>query len=367
MQVPVELLLVNVEIRYRTPEVPPPLGQPARLNHLPGLQEGRDGMDEAVRQGAQPVPKGAGVAACTGPLPVPSSSIEFAAQCISSVEQRLEAGGVYTKSALLSLSFLRGQSPSFHSHRKKTQSVFLSLPGYSPFPIPQEKHNISLLNKKCTPHSHYHSKYAKSASFFTPFPSSQNINKIPLRLKDEMQYWIRADARFQEIVRHSCIIIDLIQRSQQGFNGSKTCGRGRKREDGSSWKGLRPTTYPWTRESSVKTQPRLTVSPEKARPCEERRRSKRKKLKLNPLSRLAQKARKKNKLTKMWYHVADTTGLSPFTIFITAPLPLHRDVSQLSQENEGFLSEFKCFLWKSYKILAKFLRIKQALGSIWDN
>jgi len=44
-----ELLLVNVEAWHRAPEVPPPGGQHAGLHHLPGLQEGHDVVDEAIR------------------------------------------------------------------------------------------------------------------------------------------------------------------------------------------------------------------------------------------------------------------------------------------------------------------------------
>jgi len=44
-----ELLLVNVEAWHRAPEVPPSGGQHAGLHHLPGLQEGDDVVDEAIR------------------------------------------------------------------------------------------------------------------------------------------------------------------------------------------------------------------------------------------------------------------------------------------------------------------------------
>jgi hypothetical protein len=51
----VELIKVNVKAWHRAPEVPPPCGQQACLNRLPGFQEGHDDMKEAVWQRAQPV------------------------------------------------------------------------------------------------------------------------------------------------------------------------------------------------------------------------------------------------------------------------------------------------------------------------
>uniref|UniRef100_A0A0A9CYB0 Uncharacterized protein n=1 Tax=Arundo donax TaxID=35708 RepID=A0A0A9CYB0_ARUDO len=67
-----ELIKVDVEARHGVPEVPPPRGQHARLHRLPGLHEGHDGVEEAVRQGAQTVrvaDEAAAGATCTGPLP----------------------------------------------------------------------------------------------------------------------------------------------------------------------------------------------------------------------------------------------------------------------------------------------------------
>uniref|UniRef100_A0A0A9BUY5 Uncharacterized protein n=1 Tax=Arundo donax TaxID=35708 RepID=A0A0A9BUY5_ARUDO len=46
----VELLLVDVEAGHGAPG-----GEHACLHNLPGLHEGHDVVDEAVRQGAQPV------------------------------------------------------------------------------------------------------------------------------------------------------------------------------------------------------------------------------------------------------------------------------------------------------------------------
>jgi len=63
-----ELLHIDVEAGDGTPEVLPPGGQHAGLHHLPGLHEGHDVVDEAIRQGAQPVAAGQAAAACTGPL-----------------------------------------------------------------------------------------------------------------------------------------------------------------------------------------------------------------------------------------------------------------------------------------------------------
>ena len=66
-----ELLLVDVDAGHRAPEVLPPGGQHAGLHHLPGLHEGHDVVDEAIRQGAEPVAAGqAAAAACTGPLSI---------------------------------------------------------------------------------------------------------------------------------------------------------------------------------------------------------------------------------------------------------------------------------------------------------
>jgi hypothetical protein len=50
-----ELPLVDVEARHGAPQVPPPRGEHARLHGLPGLEARKDGMEEIVRQGAQPV------------------------------------------------------------------------------------------------------------------------------------------------------------------------------------------------------------------------------------------------------------------------------------------------------------------------
>uniref|UniRef100_A0A0D9ZL45 Uncharacterized protein n=1 Tax=Oryza glumipatula TaxID=40148 RepID=A0A0D9ZL45_9ORYZ len=60
-----ELPMIYIEARHGAPEVLPPLGQHARLHHLPGLHEGHDDMEEAVRQRAEPID---GDAAFTGPL-----------------------------------------------------------------------------------------------------------------------------------------------------------------------------------------------------------------------------------------------------------------------------------------------------------
>jgi hypothetical protein len=49
LSLPLCFLLSSVEARHGVPEVPPPLGQHACLNRLPGLHEGHDDMDEAVR------------------------------------------------------------------------------------------------------------------------------------------------------------------------------------------------------------------------------------------------------------------------------------------------------------------------------
>jgi len=66
-----ELLLVDVEAGDGAPEVLPPGGQHAGLHHLPGLHEGHDVVDEAIRQGAETVAAGqAAAAACTGPLSI---------------------------------------------------------------------------------------------------------------------------------------------------------------------------------------------------------------------------------------------------------------------------------------------------------
>jgi hypothetical protein len=62
----VEFWQVDVKIRHGTPEVTPPLGQHARLYHLVCLEERHDGVDEGIRQGAQPVV--AVGAPCTGPF-----------------------------------------------------------------------------------------------------------------------------------------------------------------------------------------------------------------------------------------------------------------------------------------------------------
>ena len=58
-----ELILVDVEAGHGAPEVLPPGGQHAGLHHLPGLHEGHDVVDEAIRQGAQPVAAGQAAAA----------------------------------------------------------------------------------------------------------------------------------------------------------------------------------------------------------------------------------------------------------------------------------------------------------------
>ena len=63
-----ELVLVDVKAGDGAPEALPPGGQHAGLHHLPGLHEGHDVVDEAIRQGAQPVAAGQAAAACTGPL-----------------------------------------------------------------------------------------------------------------------------------------------------------------------------------------------------------------------------------------------------------------------------------------------------------
>jgi len=69
-----ELLLVDVEAGDGAPEVLLPGGQHTGLHHLAGLHEGHDVVDEAIRQGAQPVAAGqaaaaaAAAASCTGPL-----------------------------------------------------------------------------------------------------------------------------------------------------------------------------------------------------------------------------------------------------------------------------------------------------------
>jgi hypothetical protein len=62
----VEFWQVDVKIRHGTPEVTPPLGQHARLYHLVCVEERHDGVDEGIRQGAQPVV--AVGAPCTGPF-----------------------------------------------------------------------------------------------------------------------------------------------------------------------------------------------------------------------------------------------------------------------------------------------------------
>jgi hypothetical protein len=41
---------VDVDARHGAPEMPPPPGEHGRSDHLPGVEEGEDGVDEAVRQ-----------------------------------------------------------------------------------------------------------------------------------------------------------------------------------------------------------------------------------------------------------------------------------------------------------------------------
>jgi hypothetical protein len=65
----VEFWQVDVKIRHGTPEVPPPLGQHARLDHLVSLEERHDGVDEGIRQGAQPVLGRDVACTCTGLFP----------------------------------------------------------------------------------------------------------------------------------------------------------------------------------------------------------------------------------------------------------------------------------------------------------
>lgn len=55
-----EILAVEVEARQGTPQIPPPLGQHARLHRLPGGEGGQDGVEEAIRQSAQPIAGGSG-------------------------------------------------------------------------------------------------------------------------------------------------------------------------------------------------------------------------------------------------------------------------------------------------------------------
>uniref|UniRef100_A0A0E0P9J9 Uncharacterized protein n=1 Tax=Oryza rufipogon TaxID=4529 RepID=A0A0E0P9J9_ORYRU len=44
----------------KPPQIPPPLGQHARLHRLPGGEGGQDGVEEAIRQSAQPIAGGSG-------------------------------------------------------------------------------------------------------------------------------------------------------------------------------------------------------------------------------------------------------------------------------------------------------------------
>ena len=47
--------MVDVEARRRAPEVPPPPRKHAGLHNLPRHEEGHDGVEELVGEGAQPV------------------------------------------------------------------------------------------------------------------------------------------------------------------------------------------------------------------------------------------------------------------------------------------------------------------------
>lgn len=51
-----KLLVVDVQARHGMPEIPPPRGQHAVLHGLPRREEGHDGVEDFVAEGAQPVP-----------------------------------------------------------------------------------------------------------------------------------------------------------------------------------------------------------------------------------------------------------------------------------------------------------------------
>ena len=81
-----ELLHIDVEAGDGTPEVLPPGGQHAGLHHLPGLHEGHDVVDEAIRQGAQRSPPVKLLLLARGRFPFAPISMECPAWNTSSAE-----------------------------------------------------------------------------------------------------------------------------------------------------------------------------------------------------------------------------------------------------------------------------------------